>query len=140
MAKNKIINKNQIVIFVDRQRNEEKKRLALEENHRLEAEKDRKRKAVSIAKVSVDVFIFEFHFLPMLIFHSSLAFRATNKRKKRAQINHLENHRIRISVKKVARLNHCSNRRKTMNRVVRMWSLIVIASRIQVHKHFWSMT
>lgn len=40
-------------IFTDRQRNEEKRRLALEENVRLEAEKERKRKAMVIPKVQI---------------------------------------------------------------------------------------
>lgn len=38
--------------FTDRQRNEEKKRMAQEENMRLEAEKERKRKALTLSKVS----------------------------------------------------------------------------------------
>lgn len=66
-------------------------------------------------------------------------FRATNKLKKHEQTNHLGNPRLRISVKKVVRPNHCSNRPKTMSQVVKMWSLIVIAYQIQVHKHFWLM-
>lgn len=51
-----------ILLFTDRQRNEEKKRLALEENQRLEAEKDRKRKALTIVKVS-EFLIGKFRFL-----------------------------------------------------------------------------
>lgn len=39
--------------FTDRQRNEEKRRLALEENVRLDAEKERKRKATVIPKVPI---------------------------------------------------------------------------------------
>lgn len=42
--------------FSDRQRNEEKKRLANEENIRIESERERKRKAVAVAKVYIQHF------------------------------------------------------------------------------------
>lgn len=41
-----------ILDFTDRQRNEEKKQMAQEENVRLEREKERKRKALTLSKVS----------------------------------------------------------------------------------------
>lgn len=75
----------------------------------------------------------------MLTLLIHMRFRATNKLKRHEQINHLENHRIRISVRKVVQPNHYLNHLKAMSQVVKMLSLTVIASQIQVHKHFWLM-
>lgn len=43
-------------VFLDRQRNEEKRRFAMEETMRLEAEKERKRKGLPLSKVSKDYY------------------------------------------------------------------------------------
>lgn len=45
---------SQKICLLDRQRNEEKRRFAMEESMRLEAEKERKRKGLPLSKVSKD--------------------------------------------------------------------------------------
>lgn len=126
--------------IVDRQRNEEKKRLALEENLRLEAEKERKRKGLSTPKVRRIFFSFQYKsYNPKLISIRSEFHRVTNKSKRCVRTSRLESHHSLTSVRRVVQLNRCLNRPKTMSQAVKQLLLIVIAYQIRVHKPFWWM-
>lgn len=81
-------------------------------------------------------FFFTFHSPIGSLIAFIIVFRLTNKLKNRDWINHTENRRSRISVRKVVQPNHCLKHPKTMNRVVKMWWSIVTAYPIRAHKHF----
>lgn len=71
---------NNIIHFIDRQRNDEKRRFAQEENLRLEVEKERKRKATAV-KVMIMSFTsnqYSFHSNLCLFRNFSLMNQAKN--------------------------------------------------------------